>query len=164
PFMKARRGSTHGYDIVDHNVLSPELGGEDGFNRLSATLKSHGMGLILDFVPNHMGVHYADNRWWLDMLEWGQRSPYAESFDIDWDMLPFRKKQGVLLPILGSPYGQSLTQGDIQLKYDSSDGSFSAWYFGHRLPIAPERYSDILRSVAAHAQQSHAAAAKDLLA
>ena len=164
PFMKARRGSTHGYDIVDHNVLNPELGGEDGFNRLSATLKSHGLGLILDFVPNHMGVHYADNRWWLDMLEWGQRSPYAESFDIDWDMLPFRKKPGVLLPILGSSYGQALTQGDIQLKYDSSDGSFSAWYFGHRLPIAPERYSDILRSVAAQTQQGHTAAAKDLLA
>ena len=77
PFMKARRGSTHGYDIVDHNVINPELGGEDGFNRLSTALKSHEIGLILDFVPNHMGVHYADNAWWLDVLEWGQgqRSP-----------------------------------------------------------------------------------------
>ena len=73
PFMKARRGSNHGYDIVDHNVINPELGGEDGFNRLSTALTSHGMGLILDFVPNHMGVHYADNDWWLDVLEWGPK-------------------------------------------------------------------------------------------
>ena len=75
--MKARRGSTHGYDIVDHNVINPELGGEDGFNRLSTALKSHEIGLILDFVPNHMGVHYADNAWWLDVLEWGPRSAFA---------------------------------------------------------------------------------------
>jgi (1->4)-alpha-D-glucan 1-alpha-D-glucosylmutase len=163
PFMKARRGSTHGYDIIDHNAINPELGGEDGFNRLSATLKSHGLGLILDFVPNHMGVHFADNRWWLDVLEWGQRSPFADSFDIDWDMLPFRKKPGVLLPILGTSYGQSLTQGDIQLKYDASDGSFSAWYFEHRLPIAPERYSEILRSVAAQAPDNREVTARALL-
>jgi (1->4)-alpha-D-glucan 1-alpha-D-glucosylmutase len=164
PFTRARRGSSHGYDIVDHNTINPELGGEDGFNRLSATLKSHGLGLILDFVPNHMGVHYADNRWWLDVLEWGQRSPFAESFDIDWDMLPFRKKPGVLLPILGTSYGQSLTQGDIQLRYDASNGSFSAWYFQHRLPIAPERYSDILRSIAAQTPESRETVAKALLA
>ena len=149
PFMKARRGSTHGYDIVDHNVINPELGGEEGFGRLSAMLKSHDIGLILDFVPNHMGVHYADNVWWLDMLEWGQRSPFAASFDIDWDMLPFRKKPGVLLPILGSSYGEALTRGEIELKYDPQQGGFSAWYFEHRLPIAPERYSEILRSIAA---------------
>jgi (1->4)-alpha-D-glucan 1-alpha-D-glucosylmutase len=148
PFMKARRGSTHGYDIIDHNVINPELGSEDGFNRLSTALTSHGIGLILDFVPNHMGVHHADNVWWLDVLEWGPKSAFADSFDIEWDILPFRKQPGLLLPILGSAYGVSLTRGDIELKYDPRDGRFSAWYFEHRLPIAPERYSDILKTIA----------------
>ena len=83
--MKARKGSTHGYDIVDHTQFNPELGGEAGFERLSATLKQHDLGLILDFVPNHVGVHFADNPWWLDVLEWGQASPHAVSFDIDWE-------------------------------------------------------------------------------
>src|SRR5437763_379139 len=67
PFLKARPGSTHGYDIVDHNQLNPELGGEEGFARLSASLKANDLGLILDFVPNHMGVGQSDNTWWLDV-------------------------------------------------------------------------------------------------
>jgi (1->4)-alpha-D-glucan 1-alpha-D-glucosylmutase len=148
PFMKARQGSTHGYDIVEHIVLNPDLGGENGFNRLSAVLTSHEIGLILDFVPNHMGVHHADNAWWLDVLEWGPKSAFASSFDIDWDILPFRNRPGLLLPILGSAYGVSLTQGEIELKYDPRSGSFSAWYFEHRLPIAPECYGDILKTIA----------------
>jgi (1->4)-alpha-D-glucan 1-alpha-D-glucosylmutase len=162
PFMKARLGSTHGYDIVDHNVINPELGGEDGLNRLSATLTSHAIGLILDFVPNHMGVHHADNIWWLDVLEWGPKSAFTDSFDIDWDILPFRTKPGLLLPISGSAYGVSLAQGEIELKYDPRDGSFSAWYFEHRLPIAPERYSDILKTITS--QLSPGSARNDLLA
>ncbi|TMJ84133.1 MAG: malto-oligosyltrehalose synthase, partial [Alphaproteobacteria bacterium] len=89
PFMKARKGSSHGYDIVDHTKLNPELGGEDSFERLVRTLKAHDIGLILDFVPNHVGVHFADNPWWLDVLEWGPGSPHATSFDIDWDILPY---------------------------------------------------------------------------
>src|SRR5689334_7845844 len=113
PFMKARHGSTHGYDIVDHTQLNPELGGEGGFTRLSEALKAHDLGLILDFVPNHVGVHFADNPWWLGLLEWGPASPHAASFDIDWDILPFRSRPGVLLPILGSSYGHSLEKGEI---------------------------------------------------
>ncbi len=147
PFMKARKGSTHGYDIVDHTKLNPELGGEAGFERLSQTLKRHDLGLILDFVPNHVGVHFADNPWWLDVLEWGLASPHAVSFDIDWDMLPYRARGGVLLPIIGSSYGQALENGEIELRYDAGEGSFSAWYFEHRLPIALERYSEILRTI-----------------
>src|SRR3712207_8268349 len=77
PILKARPGSTHGYDIVDHNTINPELGGEEGFRRLSDTLKEHGLGLILDIVPNHMGVGGSDNGWWLSMLEWGELSPAA---------------------------------------------------------------------------------------
>ncbi|MEH2511993.1 (1-_4)-alpha-D-glucan 1-alpha-D-glucosylmutase [Nitrobacteraceae bacterium AZCC 1564] len=156
PFLKARSGSTHGYDIVDHNALNPELGGEDAFNRLSEALKAHDLGLILDFVPNHMGVHFADNAWWLDVLEWGPSSPYAAAFDIDWDTLPYRVKGGVLLPILGSSYGEALEQGQIELRLDPQEGSFSAWYYEHRLPIAPERYSEMLRVMVAEAEGSTA--------
>ncbi len=164
PFMKARKGSTHGYDIVDHTRFNPELGGEAGFERLSATLKQHDLGLILDFVPNHVGVHFDDNPWWLDVLEWGQASPHAASFDIDWDQLPYRARGGVLLPIIGSSYGEALEKGDIELRYDADEGSFSAWYFEHRLPIAPERYREILRTIVKQAGAEDEAAGKALLA
>ena len=97
-------------------------------------------------MPNHVGVHFADNPWWLDVLEWGPASPHAASFDIDWDILPYRARGGVLLPILGSSYGEALEKGEIELRYDPDEGSFSAWYFEHRLPIAPERYGEILRN------------------
>jgi (1->4)-alpha-D-glucan 1-alpha-D-glucosylmutase len=151
PFLKARPGSTHGYDIVDHDRLNPELGGEAGFDHLAAALKEHGLGLILDFVPNHMGVGRADNAWWLDVLEWGQKSPYAGVFDIDWDALPHRRHPGVLLPILERPYGEALQAGEIKLRFDAADGSFAAWYFQHKLPINPRRYGEVIRFVVAHA-------------
>ena len=163
PFMKARKGSTHGYDIVDHTQINPELGGDAGFERLSRVLKQHDLGLILDFVPNHVGVHFADNPWWLDVLEWGPASPHAVSFDIDWDILPYRARGGVLLPIIGSSYGQALEKGEIELRYDADEGSFSAWYFEHRLPIAPERYREILRSVVKEAGAENGAAGKRIL-
>jgi (1->4)-alpha-D-glucan 1-alpha-D-glucosylmutase len=151
PFLKARHGSTHGYDVVDHNALNPELGGEEGFQQLSAALAETDMGLILDFVPNHMGVHYADNAWWLDVLEWGRASPYADFFDIDWSLLAHRPAGGVLLPILGTSYGEALERGDIELRYDAAEGSFSAWYYEHRLPITPSRYGEILEKVVTEA-------------
>ena len=163
PFMKARKGSTHGYDIVDHTKFNPELGGEAAFERLSAALKQHGLGLILDFVPNHVGVHFADNPWWLDVLEWGPASPHAASFDIDWDMLPYRARGGVLLPILGSSYGEALEKTEIGLRYDAGEGSFSAWYFEHRLPIAPERYGEILRAIVKETAAENSAVGKQIL-
>jgi len=163
PFMKARKGSAHGYDVVDHTRINPELGGEEGFERLSQALKRHGLGLILDFVPNHVGVHFADNPWWLDVLEWGPASPHAVSFDIDWDILPYRARAGVLLPILGSSYGEALEKGEIELRYDAGEGSFSAWYFEHRLPIAPERYSEMLRTIIKEAGAEDGTAGKRIL-
>jgi len=163
PFMKARKGSTHGYDIVDHTKINPELGGDAGFERLSQALGQHDLGLILDFVPNHVGVHFADNPWWLDVLEWGPASPHAVSFDIDWDILPYRARGGVLLPIIGSSYGEALERGEIELRYDADEGSFSAWYFEHRLPIAPERYSEILRAIVKEAGAEDGSAGKRIL-
>jgi (1->4)-alpha-D-glucan 1-alpha-D-glucosylmutase len=164
PFLKARPGSTHGYDIVDHDRLNPELGGDEAFARLSAALKEHGLGLILDFVPNHMVVGSADNAWWLDVLEWGTGSPHARSFDIDWNALPHRRHPGVLLPILGSPYGEALQSGEIQLKYDPANGTFAAWYFQHKLPINPQRYPEILRTVVTASHAADDGIARELIA
>jgi (1->4)-alpha-D-glucan 1-alpha-D-glucosylmutase len=163
PFLKARPGSTHGYDIVDHDSLNPELGGEAAFARLSGALKHHDLGLILDFVPNHMGVGHADNAWWLDVLEWGPKSPYALFFDIDWNALPHRRHPGVLLPILGRSYGDTLQNGEFELKYDAAAGSFAVWYSDHKLPINPRRYGEMLRTIVAAAGAGDEPASRQLL-
>ena len=163
PFLKARAGSSHGYDVVDHNALNPELGGEAAFERLCDALGGADIGLILDFVPNHMGIHYADNPWWLDVLEWGPRSPHATSFDIDWQSLPGHPRLGVLVPVLGSAYGEALEGGEIELRYDAAEGSFSAWYYEHRLPIGPSRYGEILQKVVTEAGASETPAGRELL-
>ena len=94
PYLKARAGSTHGYDITNYNALNPELGDAADLAALTAALRRHGMGQILDFVPNHMGIGRADNAWWLDVLEKGRASPYAKFFDIDW------RPGKLLLPVL----------------------------------------------------------------
>ena len=161
PFLEARPGSPHGYDIVDHNALNPELGGEAGFARLSQALARADLGLILDFVPNHVGVGGADNSWWLDMLEWGAASPHARSFDVDWNAPSSRGR--VLLPILARPYGEALEAGDIALKFAASDGSFSAGYFQHRLPIRPELYPRLIHRIVAAAGAQQGAAGGRLL-
>jgi (1->4)-alpha-D-glucan 1-alpha-D-glucosylmutase len=145
PITEARPGSTHGYDIVDHNRLNPELGGSDAFDAFVAALHRHDMGLIVDFVPNHMGIG-ADNVWWLDVLEWGEASPYARFFDINWDAARPDLKGRVLLPVLGEQYGEILERGEIALRFDRTEGSFSAWYFAHRFPISPDAYGMILEA------------------
>ena len=102
PVMEARPGSTHGYDIINHNRLNPELGGDEEFRELVDALHRHGMGLILDIVPNHMAVGGCDNAWWLDVLEWGRDSPFAEYFDINWDATRPDLKGSHRVPILPS--------------------------------------------------------------
>jgi (1->4)-alpha-D-glucan 1-alpha-D-glucosylmutase len=146
PIMEARAGSTHGYDIINHNRINPELGGEMGFQALVAELHAHDMGLILDIVPNHMGVGGRDNFWWLDILEWGEESPFAAYFDINWDAARPDLKNRVLLPVLGDQYGAILEQGGIELRFDPAEGSFSAWCFDHRFPISPRSYVAILEA------------------
>ncbi|HVV93375.1 MAG TPA: malto-oligosyltrehalose synthase [Hyphomicrobiales bacterium] len=156
PILKARPGSTHGYDIVDHDAINPELGGEDGFVRLSEALKRHGLGLILDIVPNHMGVGGADNRAWLDVLEWGELAPQP-IFDIDWQRLGADGK--LVLPFLGARYGDALDAGQLALRFDPDEGSFSVWHFEHRFPISPLRYPIVLdRALAALGDADPAAA------
>jgi (1->4)-alpha-D-glucan 1-alpha-D-glucosylmutase len=163
PFMRARSGSSHGYDVVDHTAFNAELGGEAGFEKFSAALKAQDLGLILDFVPNHMGVHYSDNAWWLDVLEWGPRSRYAKAFDVDWDMLPHRRKPGILVPVLGVSYGEALNNGELELRYDAGAGEFSVYYYEHRLPISPTRYSELLRTIVTAAQAANDNAGATLL-
>ena len=111
-----------------------------------------------------MGVHYSDNAWWLDVLEWGPKSRYAKAFDIDWDMLPHRRKPGILVPILGASYGEALNKGEIELRYDADAGEFSAHYYEHRLPITPTRYSELLRTIVTAAQAADDEAGAALLA
>ena len=145
PLTQARPGSTHGYDIVSHDRLNPEIGSEAEFEALVAALAAHGMGLIVDIVPNHMGVGGADNAWWLDVLEWGENSRYAAFFDINWDPVRDDLKGRVLLPVLGDQYGAVLEKGEIALRFDPGEGTFSAWYHEHRFPISPLSYPRILR-------------------
>ncbi len=143
PLMEARPGSTHGYDIVNHARLNPEIGSEAEFAALVGALRARGMGVILDIVPNHMAVG-GDNAWWLDVLEWGEASPYAAYFDINWDAAREDLKGRVLLPVLGDQYGTILESGQIALAFDAAEGTFSAWYYDHRFPISPLSYSTIL--------------------
>jgi (1->4)-alpha-D-glucan 1-alpha-D-glucosylmutase len=145
PLLKARPGSPHGYDIVDHQSINPELGGEPALLRLVSALRAEGMGLLLDIVPNHMGVGGADNALWLDVLEWGRASPYAEYFDIDWDSADPTLRARVLAPFLGSPYGSALAGGDIKLCYDDALGKFHfSVYDEHRFPLAPAHHALVL--------------------
>lgn len=144
PCLKARPGSVHGYDIIDHEVINPELGGAEGFQNLATAAKAHGMGIILDIVPNHMGVLAGDNGWWLDVLENGPASPYATYFDIDWDPVDVNMKGRVLLPILGEHYGRVLEDGQLELLFDPAIGDFHIQYYEHRLPIDPREYPRIL--------------------
>ena len=144
PLLRSRAGSTHGYDVVDPNEINPELGGEDALRELVAALRQHGMGLILDIVPNHMGVGGDENAWWLDVLEWGRASPYADFFDIDWDPPDASLRGRMLAPFLGASYGEALRDGQLQLRFDANDGRIVAEYFGNRFPINPRDYPTIL--------------------
>jgi (1->4)-alpha-D-glucan 1-alpha-D-glucosylmutase len=134
PVFEARPGSMHGYDVTRHDWLNPELGGETGFVRLAGRLRELGMGLLLDIVPNHMGVGN-DSQWWQDVLENGRSSEYASYFDIDWSPLNPDMKDKLLLPILGSQYGDELESKRIQAAV--VDGRLRVKYFDHLIPIAP---------------------------
>jgi (1->4)-alpha-D-glucan 1-alpha-D-glucosylmutase len=144
PYLKARPGSTHGYDIVDHGAVNPEVGGPEDFEHFVRELARRGMGQILDLVPNHMGIMGSDNAWWLDVLENGEAAVHAPYFDIDWSPVKDYLRGKVLLPTLGSPYGTALENGEIELVFDSEEGSFSCWYGPHRFPIDPREYPRIL--------------------
>jgi (1->4)-alpha-D-glucan 1-alpha-D-glucosylmutase len=144
PFLKARPGSPHGYDVTDHTVLNPEIGNDEDLAALSAELKRHKMGLIIDVVPNHMGIDDESNRWWWDVLENGPSSPYTKFFDIDWTPPKEDLANKVLLPILGDQYGKVLENGEIHLLYEA--GAFFITYYERRFPVSPRSSIAILES------------------
>lgn len=154
PVFMARAGSTHGYDAVDPNRLNPEIGDMAAFEAFVAELHRHGMGLVLDFVPNHMGVG-PDNPWWVDILEWGRRSPYAGYFDIDWQGTEPTLAGKIVLPVLGDHYGAVLERGELRLRFDAALGAFAVAYYDSTFPLAPRHYRPL---VARAAQRSEAIA------
>ena len=135
PLLKARAGSGHGYDITDHNTLNPEIGSEQEFQALVSELHGNDMALILDTVPNHMGVGHGDNPWWQDVLQNGRSSAYADFFDIDWEPLKPELRDKVLFPVLGGPFGVELERGHLRLQFD---GAFFIHYFDKRMPVDPQ--------------------------
>lgn len=160
PCLTPRTGSSHGYDIVDHGRLNPELGGGEAFSDLVDTLHARDMGLLLDFAPNHMGIGYGENAWWMDVLENGQASSYASYFDIDWHPIRESLRGKVLLPVLDDHYGKVLEAGKLELEFDQKRGEFSVRFLEQRLPLDPETYPAILahemeRFAALVSQENH---------
>jgi (1->4)-alpha-D-glucan 1-alpha-D-glucosylmutase len=145
PYLRARPGSTHGYDIVSHGELNPELGDAAAFARMNEAFRKHGLLQILDFVPNHMGVGGADNPLWLEVLEWGPEAPHAGWFDIDWEPAARYLTEKLLVPVLDEQYGAALESGKLVLKCDVERGEFAVWaHEAHKLPITPATYAQIL--------------------
>src|SRR5438552_1446390 len=144
PILRARKGSSHGYDIVDAAALHPDLGSEDDFEALHHELRRNDLGFLLDIVPNHMAAS-PENAWWMSVLENGQHSRFLHYFDIDWSPVTAQGNTvtKVLLPILGRPYGEAIEAQEIKLGFDR-DGFFFS-YYEHRLPLAPESYRIVLR-------------------
>ncbi|HEX3420358.1 MAG TPA: malto-oligosyltrehalose synthase [Candidatus Udaeobacter sp.] len=142
PYFQASPESLHGYDITDHNKLNVAIGSRADYDAWVAQLQAHGMGQVLDFVPNHVGIADDRNAWWMDVLENGPSSPYASYFDIDWQSLKTDLRNKVLLPILGDQYGRVLERGELQVRFE--EGTFYVLYGARHLPIAPGTYRYIL--------------------
>lgn len=142
PFLQARPGSLHGYDVVNHAVINPEIGTRDELQSLRSTLRQHEMGLLADVVPNHMAADPVLNPWWQDVLENGPSSAFASHFDINWTPLKSDLAQKVLLPVLGNQYGKVLEDGQLIVRY--GDGVFWLEYFEHRFPLSLRSYAAIL--------------------
>jgi (1->4)-alpha-D-glucan 1-alpha-D-glucosylmutase len=145
PYLQAARGSMHGYDVVDHQKVNDELGGEEAHQRFCGRLKELGLGQVLDIVPNHMAIG-PENRYWWDVLENGPSSRFATWFDIDWNSDEVKLKNKVLIPVLGDQYGKALAAGDIKIEQDGV--SFRVGYFDHLFPIAPRSLATILQRAA----------------
>jgi (1->4)-alpha-D-glucan 1-alpha-D-glucosylmutase len=142
PYFQAGAESLHGYDITDHNKLNAVIGSREEYDAWVAELHAHGMGQIVDFVPNHMGIADGQNLWWQDVLENGPSSQFAPYFDIEWRPLKQDLHDKVLLPILGEQYGRVLERGELKVRYEA--GAFTLHYYEHVFPIAPGTYRFIL--------------------
>jgi len=144
PYFRARSGSAHGYDVVDHNSFNPEIGDEGDFERFVAALRAHDMGHIVDIVPNHVGILGTDNDWWMDLLENGESSVYAGFFDLDWAPPNLDRAHKVLVPVLADTYATVLERGEFELRFERDSGSFAVFYGPHRFPLDPRTYPRML--------------------
>jgi (1->4)-alpha-D-glucan 1-alpha-D-glucosylmutase len=147
PFLMAKPGSVHGYDVTDQSRFNPEIGDEASFLRLSSALERHKMGLIADVVPNHMCITHPSNAWWWDVLENGPSSPFGRYFDIDWHPPKEELVNKVLLPVLGDQYGRVLENQEIQIVY--GDGQFHVSVYDTPLPLAPPTWTMLLEPAVA---------------
>jgi len=147
PFLMARPGSIHGYDVTDQTRFNPDIGDEESFLRLSAALQERKMGLIADVVPNHMCINHPSNLWWWDVEENGPSSPFARFFDIDWHPPKEELANKVLLPFLGDQYGRVLENQEIKVVYVRDQ--FELVYYDNSLPLAPWTWTMILEPAAA---------------
>jgi (1->4)-alpha-D-glucan 1-alpha-D-glucosylmutase len=151
PFLMARPGSSHGYDVTDQSRFNPEIGDQASFLRLSGGLESRNMGLIADVVPNHMCITHPSNAWWWDVLENGPSSPFARYFDIDWHPPKEELVNKVLLPLLGDQYGRVLENQEIQIAY--ADGQFHVSVYDLPLPLAPRTWTMLLEPAVARLRE-----------
>ncbi|HEY6392697.1 MAG TPA: malto-oligosyltrehalose synthase [Bryobacteraceae bacterium] len=147
PFLMARPGSVHGYDVTDPTRFNPEIGGEDSFRKFSKHLQRRNMGMIADVVPNHMCITHPSNTIWWDVLENGPSSPYARFFDIEWHPPKEELANKVLLPVLGDQYGRVLENQEIKVVYQ--EGQFQVAYYDTPLPLAPRSWTMILEPAVA---------------
>lgn len=142
PVFTSRRGSGHGYDVTDPTRIDPDLGGEQGFAELQAAIEQRNMRLLLDIVPNHMAAS-SENRWWMDVLEFGPDSSFASYFDINWRTPSRSLENKLLLPFLAKPFGEVLDGGELRITHE--DGRLFLRYQEQTFPIAPSSYAEILR-------------------
>lgn len=147
PYLKAVPGSNHGYDGIDPTSLNPEIGTAEQHAALCDALQRHGMGQLLDTVPNHLGIDDAGNRWWFDVLEHGMSSPHAQTFDIEWHPASAQTGTRVLLPVLGDHYGRVLESGELQVRFAHETGRFEVSYWQRAFPLDPRSYAQILSAV-----------------
>jgi (1->4)-alpha-D-glucan 1-alpha-D-glucosylmutase len=145
PLFRSRAGSTHGYDVVDHGEIEPAFGGEAAFLRMAEAARAAGLGIVLDVVPNHMGINDSGNRYWLDVLENGETARWANFFDVDWDAIPQTLKHRVLQPVLGRPFGAALEHGELRVVY--AERRLQVEYFDRRFPLAPRTWPAVLQLV-----------------
>lgn len=148
PLFRARAESSHGYDVVDHGTIDPAIGDLAAFERLATAARKAGMGILLDVVPNHMGINDPGNVWWLDVLENGEGSYFADFFDIEWHPPAAGLQDKILLPFLGEPFGRVLENGDLKVVYDR--GRLQLAYFERRFPLAPPSWADVLDIAVGH--------------
>ena len=142
PIFTAAPGSTHGYDVFDHSQINPELGGLPALYELGEELLARDMGLILDMVPNHVGIAGGANPWWRDVLRYGRASKYASYFDIDWEAQPQMSAGVLVYPVLGEPFGEALESGELRLVLAEND--LALQYYEHVLPLSPASYSAVI--------------------